>query len=157
MSNSAPIIERLHTDSALLALVSNWTYETWGHQHPDKGPAEWFADNRANCSPAGVPSVFAATHQGQPVGTASLVSQDMSARPELSPWLASVYVVPEARGRGIASALVQRIEREAKDAGQGLLYLYTPGQQRLYRGLGWQPLEQLSYRGEQVTLMTRRL
>ncbi|WP_423823735.1 GNAT family N-acetyltransferase [Salinisphaera sp. SPP-AMP-43] len=156
MPNDAPIIERLHANAPQLAVISGWTYDMWGDLHPEKGPMEWFAENQKNCSPAGVPSVFVASRQGQPVGTASLVSQDMNARPELTPWLASVYVVPEARGQGIASALVQRVEREARHAGVERLYLYTPDQQRLYQRLGWQAQEHLEYRGEHVTLMTRR-
>ena len=107
--------------------------------------------------PAGVPSVFVAMKEGQALGTASLSPDDMSIRRELSPWLASVYVPPEQRGQGLASALVRRVEQEARDHGIEWLHLYTPDQQSLYRRLGWEELEELDYLGERVTIMRRRL
>ncbi|HTC10872.1 MAG TPA: hypothetical protein VK726_19065 [Acetobacteraceae bacterium] len=40
---------------------------------------------------------------GMPVGTASLAEPDLRERPDLSPWLAGVLVVPEARGEGLVA------------------------------------------------------
>src|SRR3954465_8289992 len=37
-----------------------------------------------------------------PVGTASLVNNDLPSRPDLSPWLASVLVLPPFREKGTA-------------------------------------------------------
>lgn len=73
------------------------------------------------------------------------------------PWLASVFVVPEWRGKGIASALVKRVEAEAAAHGFERIYLYTPDQQALYRRLGWQDREDVEYRKEHVTVMERQL
>ncbi|WP_435389741.1 GNAT family N-acetyltransferase [Halomonas sabkhae] len=112
---------------------------------------------RADCGPAGVPSVFAAMSGERPVGMASLVVDDMSDRRDLTPWLASVFVLPEWRGHGIASRLVRRVEEEAEAHGVGRCYLYTPDQQSLYRRLGWQDVEEREYRGEVVTIMQRDL
>ena len=89
------------------------------------------------------------------MGTASLTESDLDSRPELTPWLASVFVLPAWRGRGIASALVERVAEEARMAGCPGCYLYTPDQQALYARLGWQMQEELDYRGERVTLMWR--
>jgi GNAT superfamily N-acetyltransferase len=49
------------------------------------------------------------------VGTATLLAQDVDTEqwPELSPWLAAVYVVPEYRHRGIGAALVPALARAA--------------------------------------------
>lgn len=150
-------IERLTPDARAIATVAEWTYATWGHLSPEINRHSWLAETRANAGKGGVPSVFAAYLNGDAVGTASLVVQDMTVRPALTPWLASVYVCSDARGRGIASALVRRVEQEARDAGLTRFYLYTPDQQRLYRRLGWQAQEDLNYRAEDVTIMTRGL
>ena len=40
-----------------------------------------------------------------PVGTASLVNNDLPSRPDLTPWLASVLVLPPFRGKGIVHRL----------------------------------------------------
>src|ERR1700704_4049376 len=50
-------------------------------------------------------------------GFALLVPQDFERRPDLSPWVAGVFVPPQHRMRGIGSALVTRIESEAKALG----------------------------------------
>lgn len=148
-------ITRLGGDSPHVATLAEWTHTEWGHLHPGRSLSAAIAEFRAECGAGGVPSVFAALHGDIPVGTASLVADDMSDRRELTPWLASVYVLPEWRGRGIASQLVRRVEEEAQAHGHGRFYLYTPDQQALYRRLGWRDLEDREYRGEAVTVMRR--
>ncbi|MBZ9559612.1 MULTISPECIES: GNAT family N-acetyltransferase [Modicisalibacter] len=148
-------LERLPPDSPHLDTVTRWTHDTWGHLNPALDFADRLAETRDECGEAGVPSVFVAMSGETPLGTASLIVDDMSSRPELTPWLASVFVLPEWRGRGIASALVRRVECEAREAGLERFYLYTPDQQALYRRLGWRDVESVDYRGETVTIMVR--
>ncbi|MDI5935381.1 GNAT family N-acetyltransferase [Halomonas kalidii] len=155
-------IERLSSRSPHVAIVAAWTHAEWGHLTPGETPASRRVGLRDECGPAGVPSVFVAlvddeTGGETPVGTASLVSDDLRVRRELSPWLASVFVPPEWRGQGIASRLVRRVEAEAAASGLACCYLFTPDQQALYSRLGWQDHEALNYRGEDVTIMVRRL
>lgn len=150
-------IQRLSADDPNAEIVAGWTFEAWGHLHPGLTLAQAIERTKANCGQASVPSNFVAMQDGTPVGTASLIVDDMSIRRELTPWLASVFVVPEWRGQGIASALVKRVEAEAIESGTRHFYLYTPDQQALYRRLGWKDVESLEYRGETVTLMSRQL
>lgn len=150
-------IVRLNTDSDHVATVASWTYAEWGHLHPGSTADSWCEAFRRECGDGGVPSVFVAMAGHRPVGTAALMAEDMDSRRELTPWLASVFVLPEWRGRGIAARLIRRVEEEAADSGFSQFYLYTPDQQGLYRRLGWQDHEALSYRGEEVTIMLRRL
>lgn len=150
-------LQRLRADDPNAEIVAGWTFESWGHLHPGLTLEQAIERMKAECGPGGVPSIFVAMQGETPVGTASLTADDMSIRRELSPWLASVFVVPECRGQGIASALVRRVEAEAVAHGFERFYLYTPDQQALYRRLGWQTLESLEYRGETVTVMSRQL
>ncbi|WP_136246948.1 GNAT family N-acetyltransferase [Halomonas borealis] len=150
-------LARITVHSPHVATLAGWAHEAWGHLHPGRGRAAAIASLRAECGASGVPSVFAAMEDERPVGMASLVVDDMNDRASLTPWLASVYVLPEWRGRGVATALVRRVEDEARDHGHGLFYLYTPDQQSLYRRLGWQAVEEREYHGETVTIMRRTL
>ena len=54
-----------------------------------------------------------------------------------------MYTRPELRGRGLATALLQRIEQETRTAGKATLRLETGPYQHeaigLYRGLGFTP------------------
>ncbi len=52
-----------------------------------------------------------------PVGTAGLIETDLDGRPELTPWLAALYVQPASRGRGHALELIRAVEGEAVKAG----------------------------------------
>jgi GNAT superfamily N-acetyltransferase len=81
----------------------------------------------------------------------------MSTRLDLSPWLAGVYVVPEARRRGIASSLVRYAESFAAEVGVGRLYLHTDGSESLYQRLGWLPVGREPYEGSVVSIMTSRI
>lgn len=150
-------LHRLTADDPHVSLVAIWIFEAWGHLHRGLTQEQAIERVRAECGQGGVPSIFVAMQGETPVGTASLIADDMSIRREFTPWLASVYVMPEWRGQGIASGLVKRVEAEAIESGIQHFYLYTPDQQSLYRRLGWQDVEHLEYRGETVTVMSRQL
>ncbi|MAC32460.1 MAG: GNAT family N-acetyltransferase [Haliea sp.] len=150
-------IQRITRESPQVDTLAGWEFGEWGHHHPGRTLAQATALFRAACGEGGVPSVFAAIVDGAAVGMASLLAQDMDTRPELTPWLASVFVLPAWRGRGIASQLVRRVEGEARDNGIDCFYLFTPDQQSLYRRLGWRDREVCEYHGESVTIMCRRL
>jgi GNAT superfamily N-acetyltransferase len=64
-------------------------------------------------------------------------------------WIQSVYVVPEARGAGVFSALYADIQRLAREAGAVGLRLYVERDnrraQRTYARLGMQQTEYLLY------------
>ncbi|MCE3026562.1 MULTISPECIES: GNAT family N-acetyltransferase [unclassified Salinicola] len=159
MSQPLPELRRLRPDSPHLDTLARWTYAAWGALYPEESWPQWRDHLRRQCGEQGVPSVFVAIAEEAgreiPVGTASLTESDLDSRPELTPWLASVFVPPAWRGRGIASALVERVAEEARVGGCPGCYLYTPDQQALYARLGWQTQEELDYRGERVTLMWR--
>ena len=70
--------------------------------------------------------------------------------------MAGVFVDPAYRRRGVASALVLQSIATAAQLGIETLYLITHDQQQLYKNLGWSPVEELNYRGEDVTLMKIR-
>ena len=79
---------------------------------------------------------------GVPAGTVNLIACDSKARPDLTPWLAALYVEPGHRGKGIGAALVRRLTAEAARIGCREMFLETdiPG---FYERLGatrYQPL-----------------
>jgi N-acetylglutamate synthase-like GNAT family acetyltransferase len=67
--------------------------------------------------------------------------------------MAAVYVIPERRGMGIGSALVRAAMEEAKHISLDRLYLLTPDRSSFYARLGWNVLDKVEYRGENVTIM----
>ena len=94
---------------------------------------------------------------GQPVGTAGLAGTDLASRPDLTPWLAGVIVLPAFRGRGYAAVLVHRVEDAARQAGVPVLWLYTTRAEGLYLRLGWETVGTERDAERDVVLMRRRL
>ena len=94
---------------------------------------------------------------GVPVGTAGLIRNDLDSRPELTPWLAAMYVRPELRGRGYALELIRAVENAAVLAGYSQVWLYTLVAEGLYLKAGWQSVERFEMEGVQAVLMRRDL
>ena len=59
-------------------------------------------------------------------GSAAIIEHDMDTRMELSPWLASVFVAPEFRKRGIGSKLVTHVMEQAKNNKiKNIIFIYA--------------------------------
>ncbi|MBV9829805.1 MAG: GNAT family N-acetyltransferase [Alphaproteobacteria bacterium] len=86
-----------------------------------------------------LPTTFVMLADDEPVGMASLVERDLEDRPDLTPWLAGVYVIPEARGRGHATRLIYAVEDLANDEGIATLWLYTASARGLTSAWAGQP------------------
>lgn len=149
--------EYLSDHPELIPELARLHHAQWSYLRPSETLIERTARLASCRGRGGVPSVVVALEDGALVGSAMLVSNDMSTRPVLTPWLAGVYVVDACRGRGYGSALVRRIESEAANAGTQRLYLYTPDAEGFYEPLGWSVDERCEYLGQQVAVMSKAL
>ena len=86
------------------------------------------------------------------------MNNDLPSRPDLTPWLASVLVLPPFRGKGYSAPLVRRVE-EAAILSATTLWLYTWSAEPVYAKLGWQRVgpSRDEARGIDVVLMKRNL
>lgn len=129
----------------------------WKHLNPSltlEGRAEAIAEAAGR---EGIPSIFIAVSGSQLVGSAALVQNDMDTKPDLSPWLAAVYVKETFRHQGIATQLIARCEAEAACLSTDSWYLYTEFASRLYEKLGWRHLERCEYKGVTVDVMCKQI
>lgn len=140
---------------ALAPLVAGWLVEAFHRQPGDMTVEAMTALILA--PPRGAEESFVLFEGDRPVGTASLAHDDLPSRPDLTPWLAGVFVLPDCRGRGHASALVRHVEGAARAASIAGLWLYTRTAERLYAGLGWERVGLERDKGREVVLMRRRL
>jgi GNAT superfamily N-acetyltransferase len=148
-----PLVER----PELVDQVAAWGFAEWGHLNPGQTLLSRTVEIREGMNVDRVPIVLVALDDaGAMLGTASLLFDDLEGDPR-NPWLASVFVPVECRGKGVASALVTAIEAAARRLGYSTLYLYTTSASRLYAGLGWRALEQRDYRGEHIQVMHKAL
>lgn len=96
-----------------------------------------------------------ASVDGEPVAVAALKRQELEELfPDKQYWLSSVYVDENWRGRQLGSRITARAIELARKKGLPHLYLQTQNLSGgLYTKLGWQPIEQLSVRGDPTLLM----
>lgn len=146
-------IENLADHPDLAPVLAAWVYGEWGHLLPERTEEMLVVAFRQRSTPHVIPESFVALAGDRPVGMASLIEDDMKTRPDLSPWLAAVYVLPEFRNRGVGSGLVRAVMAEAMALDVEQLYLFTPDQEAFYRRLSWRTLERAIYRGEEVVIM----
>ena len=139
--------------NTILTLAS-WIQEEWEHSFLEATFEELVSEIEERTTCRRIPGTFVALDGNRLVGTASIVTHDMSTRLDISPWLSAVYVPPKFRNRGIGSRLVRKVMQEAQILGAKRLYLFTPDRMRFYTRLGWNILEQTRYYGEDVVIMS---
>jgi N-acetylglutamate synthase-like GNAT family acetyltransferase len=83
------------------------------------------------------PITLIALVDGECAGTVSIFENDLKIQRELTPWLASLYVNPHYRGKGIAKELINKVQQVVKELGFKELYLRTEHTSEYYRRLGW--------------------
>ena len=105
----------------------------------------------------GPEETFILFDDGQPAGTAALIRSDLETRPDLTPWLAGLFVDPAFRRRGHATRLIRKVEALARASSVPVLWLYTSTAEALYARLGWEWAGIEDESGEQVVLMRRVL
>jgi predicted N-acetyltransferase YhbS len=149
-------IEFLADCPEALSTLAQWQHDEWGHYRPGDTVEKRSARLREGCNRDRIPLTVVALDDGEVLGSASLIAHDMETRMELTPWLASVFVGPEYRQRGIGAQLVRRIMSEATLLKIPLLYLYTVHSEKFYANLGWTLQKHTAYREQTVAIMTYR-
>ncbi|HUI60984.1 MAG TPA: GNAT family N-acetyltransferase [Steroidobacteraceae bacterium] len=150
----APLrIEQLASRTELVPVVAAWIYDEWWQEVEGASPGKLTDLLRGHLVPDQMPLTFVASVDTLPVGTVSLLAHDVGTEqwPQLSPWLAALYVVPEHRRQGIGAALVNAIVAQAGAMGRQVLYLLTTEREEFYSQLGWQVFDKT----QDSTVMSR--
>ena len=95
-----------------------------------------------NMQDAPIPLALVAHHGGTFLGTASVIASDLDERPDLTPWVAAVWVEERARGQGIGAALVDAAAHASFALGFARVYLCARARMTgFYERLGWTLIE----------------
>lgn len=137
-----------------LSTVAGWIHRQWWSttETPVEAIEQWL---RTHLGENGFPVTFIAVLDDEVLGSATLHESEAEDRPAYRPYLGAVFVKPDARGRGLAAALVRAVEGHASELGHAAIFLNaadtTAG---LYEKLGWEIVER-AYGPERLNIMRR--
>jgi len=150
-------IEPIADHPELVEVVARWHWEEWGDAQTSSLDA-WAESLRHRAGRDAVPTTFVALDGDELLGSVTLTDHDMPGHVrygELAPWLAGMLVRPDARGRGVGTALMKHAVGAAERWGIERLYLYSESARPFYERLGWSVLEETEWEGGRVAVMTR--
>ncbi|VVM42938.1 hypothetical protein PS662_00390 [Pseudomonas fluorescens] len=133
-----------------------WIHHQFQYEYAEQPLADWqreFAEGQAN----GDWTCLIALDADELKGGAALARADLARRADLGPWLACVFIAPEARGKGLAERLIEGICEKAKSGGVARIYLHTQDQSDYYAKRGWTVLERFHAWDKEQWLMVRNL
>jgi len=143
-SAEAAELARLH------ALEWQHLYSEWD----EKKALEDFRTQRINGS---VPATLILREDGRLVGSVSVVRDDCEARRDLSPWLASLYVLPKYRGRGHGRRLIEAAIDLTNRNGVASLYVFTESAEKLFLRHGFVHFAAAVTNGHAITILRREI
>jgi N-acetylglutamate synthase-like GNAT family acetyltransferase len=122
-------------------VVADRIWQAWWKA--DGHPLDYISNRlRENLNARPIPFALVAHDGDSFLGTSSVIAADLAERPQLTPWVAAVWVDPAARGRGVGAALVNRAARDCFALGIDRAYLCArPQRSGFYQGLGWSAIE----------------
>lgn len=135
-------ISDLRQRPEFLDTVADRIWQAWWRDsgHPLGYIADRLRNENLNADP--IPFAMVAHDGTEFLGTSSVIASDLAERPQFSPWVAAVWVEPQARRRGIGGALVDRAAQGCFALGVDRAYLCARLERSdFYEGLGWIPVE----------------
>ncbi len=140
-----------------LPTLAAWHHAEWSQWFPGWTASDALDELQSNARATGpVPTMFVALAEsdGALLGSVSMVAEDS---PDLrafeGPWLASLFVAPDARGHKLGEALVRAIVAHAAQSGIATIRLFTPHHRAYYERLGWRFEARASSGGAPVDVM----
>lgn len=139
----------------LLPILAEWCGLEWAHLYEN-----WDADTsrrefEASRSDGKLPITLIALEGGELLGTVSLLRNDLPGREDLNPWLASLLVLPEHRGKKVATFLIQQAEELLRRLNYPEAFLFTEAASGLFQKLGWEPYEAANTNGHAVMIFRK--
>jgi predicted N-acetyltransferase YhbS len=151
-------IEYLADHRDAMPIIAGWIFDEWSFLYPDQTIESVEGFLRERLHKRVLPLTLVAFKDKKPVGTVSLKKFEIETRRDMTPWIASLYVQKQCRGKGIGTRLMKAIEEKAARLDIKKLYLFTanPGLvDRFYSNLGWKTEKKTRYHSYMVTIMKK--
>lgn len=136
-------------DEDNLNRMTEWMYEWWGKEETlTFEQVKSFVKH--SMQEDRLPQTYGAFIKKNIVGMYQFSYEDLTARPDIYPWLANVYVDTQHRNKGICRKLLESVKENAKgNVNFNELWLYTKHID-LYEKFGWKYIKDIqTYNREQ--------
>lgn len=127
-------IVNLFDHQEYLQEVAELTWKEWSSKHGAK--LEDIIYRTAHSISHDIPTVLIAIEDQKLLGFGAVWRNDLTARQDLYPWLATLYVKEEVRSRGLGKMIQDAIIDYVKARGNDHLYLVT-NHDHYYERNGW--------------------
>src|SRR4029453_7094470 len=107
-----------------IPVLAEWFCAEW-HDFDGRSRSEIEVLLRHSLSRDALPVTFVALESTEVIGTVTLDVSDLPHYDHLTPWLASLYVVPSRRRAGLGRALIKHLVTFALERGYSPIYLWT--------------------------------
>ena len=151
-------LEYLADHEKAIPIIADWYYSEWGHLENDNSIEKVTNKLHSYLNRNKIPLIILAIEGDNIWGVSQLKYHEMDIYPEKEHWLGGVYVSEKQRGKKIADKIIGKIISDAVNLNVHTLYLQTERLDGgLYKRLGWQPIEQVNYRGLEVLVMKNEI
>ena len=128
--------------------------QEWGHLYANWNQETALADFRLERADSDLPTTWVAHHpSGILMGSVSLVLDDLPGHPGLNPWLASLFVFPKFRGRGLGRILTQTALDFLAEHRHPHAFLFTEDQVPFFCKFQFAVHAKTKTQGREVTIM----
>lgn len=150
-------LDFLDGNSAEAAQLARIHAEEWGHLYREWNEQTALAEFRAQRNDGSLPATLILREDGRLAGSVSVVGDDCEARTDLGPWLASLFVVPERRGRGYGSRLVQAAVELGRRNNISHLHAFTESAEKLFLRHGFVHFAGATTNDRAITILRRKI
>ncbi|MGC1479424.1 MAG: GNAT family N-acetyltransferase [Chthoniobacterales bacterium] len=148
-------IVRLNRKAGWSACLARWHGREWGHLYEDWDATVALRDFLTEPD-EGLPGTFVAVEGEELVGSVSVVTGDLPGAPdEWNPWVASLFVRSEWRGRGWGCRLIERAVAVAAECGAAEAWCLTEERQSLFARCEFEWVAESTANGWAVSVMRR--
>ncbi|MFZ9363519.1 MAG: GNAT family N-acetyltransferase [Arenimonas sp.] len=151
-------IERWTGQPGVAETLAAWHVREWAGLFAGWDETVAQSEFHAQLRHSGLPATWLAYGEEGLIGSISALLEDS---PEMAdvpgPWLASFYIVPEARGQGVAQALMTAAAQAVAALGYPGWYLFTENHEDYYANAGWLLHERRQLHGQTVAVMWQDL
>ena len=150
--------EYLAENKEAIPILAEWYFDEWGYIEKGNTLDKITEKLHSYLHVDAIPLIILAIDEGEILGAAQLKYREMDIYPEKEHWIGGVYVSEKHRGNKVGKNIILKVTSIAKELGVKTLYLQTENKNGgLYSHLGWEPLEQVNYRGIDVLVMENQI